>query len=127
VRRLVIAALLVVALSGCASEVADLEATTATELQTAVVAVAEPAAEGDFATSLAQLDDVQKRLETAIADGAVSAGRAASIQSAIDAVRADLELALTPEPEPEPTAPAPEPDPGKPGKGDKPEKPGKDR
>ena len=125
-RLLALAALLVIGigLGGCAAEAPDLDPTAAHELQTAVVAVAEPAAKGDFATSLEQLDAVQQRLDAAAADGAISAERAATIQSAIDAVRADLELALTPEPEPEPVEPE---KPDKPGKGNKPEKPGKDK
>ena len=116
------AALVLVAgvLTGCSAAPVDIESTAASTLQAAVVAVAEPVVDGDYATSVQRLDEVQSLLDAAIADGTVSAQRAASIQSAIDAVRADLEIALTPEPEPTPV------EPDKPGKGNKPEKPGKD-
>ena len=123
-RALAIVASLVLAagvLTGCAADPVDIESTAASDLQAAVIAVAEPAAGGDYSASMERLDDVQALLDAAIADQSVSAARAASIQSAIDAVRADLEVALTPEPEPTPVEPE------KPGKGNKPEKPGKDR
>ena len=124
--RLIAAVLVVGLLAGCASESADLDSDVATTLQSSVVAVAEPAADGDLTTSLERLDAVQEQLDAAISAGDVSAQRAALIQSAIDAVRADLELALTPEPEPTPEPVEPE-KPEKPGKGNKPEKPGKDK
>ena len=92
--RLIAALLVVGLLAGCASESADLDSDVATTLQSSVVAVAETAADGDLATSLARLDTVQEHLDAAIAEGAVSAERAALIQSAIDAVRADLEVKL---------------------------------
>ena len=122
--RLIAAVLVVGLLAGCASESADLDSDVATTLQSSVVAVAEPAADGDLTTSLERLDAVQEHLDAAIAEGAVSAERAALIQSAIDAVRADLEMLLTPEPEPSATPAEPQ-EPEKPGKGNKPEKPGK--
>ena len=119
----VAAALALVAgvLTSCSAAPVDIESSAASTLQAAVVAVAEPAVNGDYDTSAQRLDEVQGLLDDAIADGTVSAQRAAGIQSAIDAVRADLEIALTPEPEPTPI------EPDKPGKGTKPEKPGKNK
>ena len=122
-RRIASLLLVVGLLAGCASTPVELAPDVALDLQNAVVAVAEPAADGDLTTSLERLDAVQEQLDAAISTGDVSAQRAALIQSAIDAVRADLELALTPEPEPTPEPVEPE----KPGKGNKPEKPGKDK
>jgi ribosomal protein S20 len=124
-RLVVVVALALLALAGCSAAPTDLESTAATDLQTAVVAVATPAAAADYETAITQLDEVQARLDAAIEDGAVSASRAAQIQSAIDVVRADLEAALAEEQE---TATPEEPaEPTKPGKGNKPEKPGKDK
>ncbi|MGA1827330.1 MAG: hypothetical protein WAZ28_03650, partial [Microbacterium sp.] len=76
-----------------------------TDLQAGVVAVAESAAAGDQATALTRLDELQERLDAAVAAGDVTAERAASIQGAIEVVRADLQPAPTPsiEPVPQPT------------------------
>ena len=101
----------VAVLAGCAATPTDLSRETSTAMQTVVVSVAESAAAGDAAGALAQLDDLQLRLDAALADGSVSAERAAAIQIAIDRVRADLQ----PAPEPTPTVePVPDPavDPG---------------
>jgi len=96
-------------------------------MQAGVVEVADAAANGDYESGLARLDELQSVLDAAIADDVLSAGKAASIQAAIDAVRADLTELATPEPEP---TPEPSTEPEKPGKGSedkpgKPEKPGK--
>ena len=113
--------------AGCASAPATVDTDLSTGLQAGVVEVAEAAAAGDYEAGLAQLDELQNALDAAIADGAVTASKAASIQAAIDAVRADLTDLATPEPEPDPE---PTVEPEKPGKGNepkpgKPEKPGK--
>ncbi len=79
------------ALAGCATTPGDISSGTAGELQTTVVAIAESAAAGDAAGALAQLDALQQQLDAAVADGSVSAERAAAIQSRIDLVRADLQ------------------------------------
>lgn len=96
------------ALAGCAATPADISSGTAGELQTTVVAIAESAAAGDAAGALAQLDALQQQLDAAVADGSVSAERAAAIQSRIDLVRADLQPPPVVEPTTEP-APAPAP------------------
>jgi len=115
-------------LGGCASAPLSIDASVSATMQADVVEVADAAANGDYESGLARLDELQSALDAAIADEVLSAGKATSIQTAIDAVRADLaellELA-TPEPEPAPTT-----EPEKPGKGNedkpgKPEKPGK--
>jgi hypothetical protein len=98
-------------LAGCAPGPTALSSQVSTDMQSAVVAVAESAAAGDPTTALAHLDELQQKLDAALAAGDVTAERAAAIQSAIDAVRTDLQPAPAPSVEP---APAPEPtvDPG---------------
>ena len=122
---LVVAAAL--ALGGCASAPLSIDASVTATMQAGVVEVADAAANGDYESGLARLDELQSVLDAAIADDVLSAGKAASIQAAIDAVRADLTELATPEPEP---TPEPSTEPEKPGKGSedkpgKPEKPGK--
>ena len=96
------------ALAGCAATPADIAGGTAAEMQTTVVSIAESAAAGDSAGALAQLDGLQQQLDAALADGSVSAERAAAIQSRVDLVRADLQPEPAPAVEP-PTDPAPDP------------------
>lgn len=100
---------LVAVLAGCAATPATLSQQTSTALQSGVVAVAESAAAGDQATALTRLDELQQTLDAALAAGDVSTERAAAIQAAIDAVRADLQPAPAPSVEP---VPAPTADPG---------------
>lgn len=92
-------------LAGCAATPGDIASGTAAQLQTTVVSIAETAAAGDAAGALSQLDVLQQQLDAALADGSVSAERAAAIQGRIDVVRADLQPAPLPtvEPAPEPT------------------------
>jgi hypothetical protein len=140
--------LAVVSLTGCSNPPADLSESTATRLQTGVLAVSTHAAGGDYAAAQASLGAVQGDLLAAAAAGSVSSQRAAQIQSAINLVSADLSAAIeaskpTPSPEPAPveTVQAPPPtdtgnngndkgkDKGKDKDKDKPpkeEKPGKD-
>ena len=115
----------VLALAGCAStEPTELDASAADQLQTSVVEVATLAADGDVTGAIEQLDALQAVLDDAVAANDVSVERAATIQAAIDSVRADL-VALIPEPEPTPTETT---EPEKPGKGNqKPGKPGTGR
>ncbi len=129
-------ALLTGVLAGCAPAATDLKSETSAQMQAVVVSVAESAAAGDPVTALQRLDELQQRLDAAVAAGDVSAERAVAIQDAIDAVRADLQPAPEPTvaPTPEPTVDesvddAPSDDKGKdddekPGKGDE-KKPGK--
>ncbi|WP_243073913.1 hypothetical protein [Microbacterium sp. SS28] len=102
------AAIVVAALTGCASP--SLDTSFGDQLQTSVVEVASAAAGGDLPGAIVQLDEVQAQLQEAIDAEAVTAARAARIQTAIDAVRADLEALVPPAP-----APAPEPAPVEPG------------
>jgi len=92
-------------LAGCAATPGDIAGDAAAQLQTTVVSIAETAAAGDSAGALTKLDLLQQQLDAALADGSVSAERAAAIQSRIDVVRADLQPAPLPtvEPAPEPT------------------------
>lgn len=103
-------AALVVGLAGCAAT-GPLDGSAAAAMQDSVVAVAQLAAGGDPNAANAKLDELQTQLDSAIDGDLVTAARAASIQNAIDAVRADLAalIAAATEPEPAPaesTAPA---------------------
>lgn len=99
-------ALSVAVLAGCTPAPTTMSEEVSTDMQSGVVAVAEAAATGDSVSALARLDELQQKLDAALAAGAVSAERADAIQTAIDAVRADLQPAPEPtvEPLPEPTA-----------------------
>ena len=97
-------ALSVAVLAGCSPAPTTLSEEISTDMQSGVVAVAEAAAAGDSVSALARLDELQQKLDAALAAGEVSAERADAIQTAIDTVRADLQ------PTPEPTVePLPEP------------------
>jgi len=101
-------AALIAGLSGCASPAFDEAA--AAQLQESVVAVAGSAAAGDLPGAVAGLDELQTELDAAVSADLVTAARAARIQTAINAVRSDLEslqapaVVETPAPV-EPTAP----------------------
>lgn len=103
---LIAAIALTAVLAGCAASPTALSRQASTDLQAGVVAVAESAAAGDQTAALARLDELQQALDAAVAAGDVTAVRAASIQSAIDVVRTDLQPAPAPtvEPAPQPTA-----------------------
>ncbi|MCS5734472.1 hypothetical protein [Herbiconiux daphne] len=111
----VIVVALTVGLAGCAGASSGISAGTGELMQSTVVTAANQAAAGDSAAALATIDNLETQLEQASSKGDVSPSRAATIQQAIDAVRADLLTpapAATPEPEPEPSdepVPAPEP------------------
>jgi phage repressor protein C with HTH and peptisase S24 domain len=94
--------------TGCAATSDDLARDSGAQLQSMVVSVAETAATGDISAALAQLDALQVALDEARAQGEVSDERAATIQAALDLVRADLVALLPPLPDSEPTAPAEE-------------------
>ncbi len=115
-------ALSVAVLAGCAPTPAALSEEVSTGMQSGVVAVAEAAAAGDAVGALARLDELQQKLDAALAAGEVSAERAGAIQAAIDAVRADLQP--VPEPSVEPI-PDPTVDPGVTDDGDDNSGPGK--
>ena len=92
--------------SGCAQSDTDLNAESAAQLQSLVVSVAETAATGDYAAAMSELDALQAALDAARDQGEVSDERAATIQAAIDVVRADLVQAAE---SATPSAPAEEP------------------
>ncbi|HEX5728377.1 MAG TPA: hypothetical protein VFX99_03005, partial [Microbacterium sp.] len=71
------------ALAGCAAASPEISTATSGAMQTTVVSIAQSAATGDPATALAQLDALQQQLDAAVADGSVTAERAASIQTRI--------------------------------------------
>ncbi|MFH8249367.1 hypothetical protein ACH3VR_03230 [Microbacterium sp. B2969] len=96
-------AALAVALAGCAPQ-SSLDSAAGAQMQDAVVSVAQAAASGDPAGASTQLDGLQAQLDAAIHNDKVTAARAARIQTAIDAVRADLQALLAPPPAPEPSA-----------------------
>lgn len=96
-------AALTVGLAACSTPAID--STTAAQLQDTVVAVAEHASSGDGAAAVAQLDELQAQLDSAVDADLITAARAARVQAAIDTVRADLETLAAPEPE---ASPAPE-------------------
>ncbi|QIG39972.1 hypothetical protein G5T42_11155 [Microbacterium sp. 4R-513] len=93
---------LVVALAGCGAQ-PTLDGTAAAGMQDSVVAVAQLAANGDAPGATAQLDQLQSQLDAAIDGDLVTAARAARIQDAIDAVRADLAALAAPQPAPSPS------------------------
>jgi uncharacterized membrane protein YgcG len=96
---LVLAALSPGLLVGCAADPPTLSSGVSSQMQSAVVSIAESAAAGDFPAATAQLDKLQAQLNAALAAGEVTAEKAAAIQEAINLVRADLQ----------PPAPAVEP------------------
>lgn len=109
-----IAASVGLGLTGCAVD-PGLSAATSESLQNGVVSVANQAAAGDNAAALTSLDALQQQLQAAIASGDITADRAATVQAAIDLVRADLlaspaEQAPAPEATTEPTEPETEPE-----------------
>ncbi|HEX5729645.1 hypothetical protein [Microbacterium sp.] len=78
-------------LAGCATPDSEISLDVSAQMQDSVVSIAESAAAGDLASATALLDELQKQLDDAVANGDVSAKRAAAIQNAIDVVRADLQ------------------------------------
>ncbi|TFD58834.1 mucin-associated surface protein [Cryobacterium suzukii] len=93
--RLPLAALLLLLpLTGCTATAVDLQAVTAEQLQTEILAISEASADGDFADAQSLLTAMQANLRTAAASGQVSAERSASIQSAINLVRDDLTVEI---------------------------------
>ena len=85
---------LLLPLSGCTADPVDLQAATAKNLQTEILAITEAAAAGDFSNAQSLLTAMQANLRTATASGQVSAERSASIQSAINLVRDDLTVEI---------------------------------
>jgi len=92
-------------LTGCSSKpAADLQVATAQKLQTRVLEVAQLAANKDYAGALRSLEQLNRDLGSAAANGEVSFARDQSIQNAINLVREDLTAAMpTPTPTPQPT------------------------
>ena len=91
---LVLAVGLLLPLSGCTADPVDLQAATAENLQTELLAITEASAAGDFSNAQSLLTAMQANLRTAAAAGQVSAERSASIQSAINLVRGDLTVEI---------------------------------
>ena len=85
---------LLLPLSGCTADPVDLQAATAENLQTEILAITEASAAGDFSNAQTLLTAMQANLRTAAASGQVSAERSASIQSAINLVQGDLTVEI---------------------------------
>ena len=85
---------LLLPLSGCTADPVDLQAATAENLQTEILAITEASAAGNFSNAQSLLTAMQSNLRTAAASGQVSAERSASIQSAINLVRDDLTVEI---------------------------------
>lgn len=85
-----LSAVLLSAAMGCAAPAPELSADTAKALQAQVLAITEAAAADDPARSLALLDELGIKLDQAAAHGGLSSERRQTIQTAVDAVRADL-------------------------------------
>ncbi|TFC90794.1 hypothetical protein [Cryobacterium sp. TMT4-31] len=81
-------------LTGCAGTTAALDPAAAADLQDGVLKVTSAAAAGDFLTAQTELGTVQTALTAASAEDAVTAARAAEIQTAIDLVGADLAASI---------------------------------
>jgi colicin import membrane protein len=86
--------ILVLPLAGCAAEPVQLEASTAQNLQAAMLDITEAAAAGDFTDAQSLLTTMQADLHAAAAAGQVSAERSSSIQSAINLVSDDLTVEI---------------------------------
>ena len=83
-------------LAGCSSG-ASLPADLSSTLTKSVVALSESASKGDEAAALKKLAAIEASVKKSLADGDISKEKAASIQKAIDAVRADLEKVVAAE------------------------------
>ena len=86
--------ILVLPLAGCAAEPVQLEASTAQNLQAAMLDITEAAAAGDFTDAQSLLTTMQADLHAAAAAGQVSAERSSSIQTAINLVSDDLTVEI---------------------------------
>lgn len=108
------------ALGGCAANSSGMAEGSSAQLRSTVVTAAEQAAAGDSAGALDTLDALQAQLDEGTAAGEISSERAATIQTALDAVRAGLQPAPaettapvetepveTVDTDPEPVAPEP--------------------
>lgn len=95
-------------LAGC-SATPDLDGGVAGELQTRVAAAKQLTAQQDFPAALAELQALGQDVTTAASQGRMSEQRKARIEAAINAIKADLEAALTPAPSPTQTPPAVDP------------------
>jgi hypothetical protein len=111
IRRLLLPALLVVALAGCAptSAPSTFASSAAPQLQSVVLAVTEAAHAGDFAAAAAHLDALEASTIAAFARGEVSEARFDAIMMAIALVRGDLEVEMLTDDEPLDEAPTEEP------------------
>jgi hypothetical protein len=95
------AAIISLGLAGCSTPALD--DATAAQLQHSVIELADLAAAGDTPGAIGRLDQLQTDLDAAIASDLITAARAARVQTAIDAVRADLETLIAAVPAPAPT------------------------
>ncbi|WP_213814503.1 hypothetical protein [Glaciihabitans sp. dw_435] len=125
-RAAAVAALSLALLSACAPTSPELSPTDAAAMQTSVVGIADVAAAGDYTTATSRLAALQAQLDAAIAAGTVTSARGDRIQTAIDAVTADVAALVaaatptattTPSPTVTPVTAAPVPTPTVPGPG----------
>ncbi|MEQ1735883.1 MAG: hypothetical protein ABL886_05730 [Rhodoglobus sp.] len=98
-RALLLAAASALLVTGCVAQPQQqpqpqLDEATSSELVAGVVAAAESAADDDPKKALKRLDELEKILLQATADGRVSADKSAQIMAAIELVRRDLQAML---------------------------------
>lgn len=97
-------------LTSCAGQ-PDLDGGVATQLQQRVATAKQHAAQQDFPTALAELDQLGQDVAAAAEQGRMSEQRKNRIEAAIGSIRSELEAAMAPAPapEPEPTQEPPAP------------------
>lgn len=97
-------------LAGC-SAAPELDEAAGRRLQDRVSAAKQLTAQQNYTGAVAELDQLARELQTAVANGEVSAARSSRIEASVSKVRAGLDAAIaaakpTPEPVPSTTAPA---------------------
>ncbi|WP_171046840.1 hypothetical protein [Pseudarthrobacter sp. NamE5] len=97
-------------LTSCAGQ-PDLDGGVAAQLQQRVATAKQHAAQQDFPTALAELDQLGQEVTAAAEQGRMSEQRKGRIEAAIGTIRSDLEAAMAPAPEPAPTQDSPAPAP----------------
>ncbi|WP_171027185.1 hypothetical protein [Pseudarthrobacter sp. NamB4] len=100
----------ILVLTSCAGQ-PDLDGGVASQLQQRVATAKQHAAQQDFPTALAELDQLGREVAAAAEQGRMSEQRKNRIEAAIGSIRSELEAAMAPAPEPAPTQDSPAPAP----------------